>query len=79
MSVACDLDDDVDDCSHGSNTRTYKRSHSAVWPHFHRLEPDEHGRGKAICKTCGKKYLADNVSGTSNLLGHLARHAHNEE
>lgn len=20
MSVACDLDDDVDDCSHGSNT-----------------------------------------------------------
>ena len=79
MSVACDLDDDVDYCSHGSNTETYKRSHSAVWPHFHRLEPDEHGRRKAICKTCGKKYLADNVSGTSNLLRHLASHAHNEE
>ena len=40
---------------------------------------DEHGRRKAICKTCGKKYLADNVSGTSNLLCHLASHAHNEE
>ena len=79
MSVACDLDDDVDDCSHGSNIGTHKRSHSAVWPHFHRLEPDEHGRRKAICKTCGKQYLADDVSGTSNLLRHLVSHAHNEE
>ncbi|XP_027182203.1 uncharacterized protein LOC113780619 [Coffea eugenioides] len=43
------------------------------------LEPDEHGRRKAICKTCGKQYLADDVSGTSNLLRHLVSHAHNEE
>ncbi|XP_071933016.1 zinc finger BED domain-containing protein RICESLEEPER 1-like [Coffea arabica] len=79
MSIACDLDDDVDNCSHGSNMETYKRSHLVVWPHFHRLEPDEHGKQKAICKTCGKKYLADNVSGTSSLLRHLASHARNEE
>ncbi|XP_071920704.1 zinc finger BED domain-containing protein RICESLEEPER 2-like [Coffea arabica] len=58
---------------------TYKRFHLAVWPHFHRLEPDEHGGRKAICKTCGKKCLADNMSDTSNLLRHLASHAHNEE